>query len=85
MVGIVLVMKLTVEILEMLSNSQLNLRFIEKRKEKRYMMEHLLLAGMSGLLAYHNKEDKFLFWLWIVNYGMWSINFISDIVRLVMS
>lgn len=49
-------------------------------------MEHFLLAGMSGLLAYYNKEDdKFLFWLWIVNCGMWSINFISDIVRLAMS
>jgi hypothetical protein len=51
------------------------------------MIEHFLLAAMSGLLAFHNKDENkhLLFLLWIINCCMWTVNLISDVVKLIMS
>lgn len=46
------------------------------------MIEHILLAMLSGLLAlnYNKQNEKFLRYLWIFNCILWIIKTINDVV-----
>lgn len=49
------------------------------------MIEHILLAMLSGLLAlnYDQQNEKFLRYLWIFNCILWTINTINDVVLMI--
>ena len=49
------------------------------------MIEHILLAMLSGLLAskYDKQDEKFLRYLWIFSCMSWIINVIGDVIWMV--
>ena len=49
------------------------------------MIEHILLAMLSGLLALkHDKKDEnFMRYLWIFNCMLWTIKTINDVILIV--
>ena len=49
------------------------------------MIEHILLAMLSGLLAlkYDKQNEKNLRYLWIFNCILWTINTIKDVVLMI--
>jgi hypothetical protein len=49
------------------------------------VLTHLLLCGMSFCLAYYNNKenDKVGVWMWRISGGLWGINVIFDIVKMI--
>lgn len=49
------------------------------------LLTHLLLSAMSFLLAYYNKKenDKVGTWIWRIGGGLWGINVLIDIIKMI--